>query len=178
MEAIQLTDMTYVFLTGLPRADEDAVCTTCGGTADRRYDGDVFCEPCVVQTVCVWITTCPTCDAGPDQPCVMDDGGYDLGRIHIARERVWDNRRGCAPPAGRQRASPVSGPAAASASTSMPPAGNPIWCSRTRRARTNSSCFRQRHPTTGKWREHQAQVKAGEAVPGGGRHCGPASGRS
>ena len=97
MQAIQLTDVTYAFLTGLPRANEDAVCTTCGGTADRRYDGDAFCEPCVVQTVYVWITTCPTCDAGPDQPCVMDDGGYDLGRIHIARERAWDNRRGVCP---------------------------------------------------------------------------------
>lgn len=123
MEAIQLTDMTYVFLTGLPRADEDAVCTTCGGTADRRYDGDVFCEPCVVQTVCVWITTWAA-STSLANACGITAGG-------------------CAPPAGRQRASPVSGPAAASASTSMPPAGNPIWCSRTRRARTNSSCFRQ-----------------------------------
>ena len=98
MEAIQLTDITYAFLTGLPRADEDAVCTTCGAAADRHYDGgDAFCEPCVVKAVGIWITTCPTCHAGPDQPCAMDDGGYDLSRIHVARERTWDNRRGVCP---------------------------------------------------------------------------------
>ena len=97
MQAIQLTDVTYAFLTGLPRANEEAVCTTCGGTANRRYDGDAFCEPCVVTAVGIWITTCPTCGAGPDQPCAMADAGYDLGRIHVARERAWDNRRGVCP---------------------------------------------------------------------------------
>ena len=97
MEAIQLTDMTYAFRTGLPRADEDAVCTTCGSTAGRLYDGAAFCEPCVVTAVGIWITTCPTCNAGPDHPCAMPDRGYDLSRIHVARERVWDNRRGICP---------------------------------------------------------------------------------
>ena len=93
----QMTDTTHEFLAALPRADADAVCTTCGGAADRNYDGDAFCEPCVVTAVGIWITTCPTCGAGPDQPCFMDNSGYDRGRIHVARERVWDNRRGICP---------------------------------------------------------------------------------
>ena len=97
MEVIQMTDTIYTFLTGLPKAAEHAVCATCGGTADRRYDGDAVCETCVVTGVGIWITTCPTCHAGPDQPCVMTDGGYDLGRIHAARERAWDHRRGVCP---------------------------------------------------------------------------------
>ena len=98
MAAMQMTVTIYGFLAGLPRAADHAVCTTCGGKADRYYDGeDAFCEPCVVKVIGIWITTCPTCKAGPDQPCAMDDGGYDLGRIHIARERVWDNRRGVCP---------------------------------------------------------------------------------
>ena len=94
----QMTDTTYEFLAALPRADADAVCTTCGAAADRHYDGgDAFCEPCVVTAVGIWITTCPTCGAGPDQPCAMTDHGYDRSLIHIARERVWDNRRGICP---------------------------------------------------------------------------------
>ena len=142
MQAIQLTDVTYAFLTGLPRANEDAVCTTCGGTADRRYDGDAFCEPCVVQTVCVWITTCPTCDAGPDQPCVMDDGGYDLGRIHTARERAWDNRRGVCPTCSTAEGDPCVGSRGRIRIHVHAPRWDPIWCSRTRRERTNSGCLR------------------------------------